>query len=251
MNMMADGGFLDLSPRPGKAGGGFCTAFPEYGVPYVFANFSDTATDVRVFLHEMGHAFQCWSARDAEMSELVWPTFEAAEIHSMGLEFLAYPQIDRLMGDGAEQYRREHLEGALLFIPYGVAVDHFQHEVYANPTATAAGRHKMWRKMEETYTPWRRYGPLEHPAMGGFWQIQRHIYASPFYYIDYTLAQTCALQFWARCREDRAGTIDAYVNLCRRGGRAAFQTLVSGAGLVSPFAPGCLENVTAQARAAL
>jgi M3 family oligoendopeptidase len=251
INMMADGEFLDLMPRPGKAGGGFCTSFDEYGVPFVFANFSQSAGDVRVFLHEMGHAFQCWSARDAESAELVWPTFEAAEMHSMGLEFLAYPQIDALMGEGADQYRREHLEGALLFIPYGVAVDHFQHEVYANPTATPAARHKMWRQMEEMYVPWRRFGPLEHPAMGGFWQVQRHIYASPFYYIDYTLAQTCALQFWAKSRTDRPAAIEAYVNLCRRGGRAAFQTLVSGAGLVSPFAPGCLERVTAQARAEL
>lgn len=251
LGMMADGDFLDLTPRPGKAGGGFCTSFDEYGVPFVFANFSHTATDVRIFLHEMGHAFQCWSARDAEMCELVWPTYESAEIHSMSLEFLAYPQIDQLMGAGADQYRREHLQGALLFIPYGVAVDHFQHEVYANPQSGPAARHKMWREMEETYVPWRRYGPLEHPAMGGFWQVQRHIYASPFYYIDYTLAQACALQFWARSRQDRQGAIDAYVELCRQGGNAAFQTLASGAGLVSPFAPGCLERVTAEARAAL
>ena len=250
-DLMADGGFLDLVPRPGKAGGGFCTSFDTYGVPFVFANFSQTASDVRVFLHEMGHAFQCWSSRDAEMCELVWPTYESAEIHSMSLEFLAYPQIDRLMGAGAQQYRDEHLEAALLFIPYGVAVDHFQHLVYANPTATPAARHKMWRQMEETYVPWRRYGPLEHPAMGGFWQIQRHIYASPFYYIDYTLAQTCALQFWARSRRDRQGAVDAYVALCHRGGGAAFQTLAAGAGLVSPFAPGSLERVTSEARAAL
>ena len=33
-------------------------------------------------------------------------------------------------------------------------------------------------------------------AMG--WQRQSHIYKTPFYYIDYCLAQTVALEFWAR-----------------------------------------------------
>ena len=69
-----------------------------------------------------------------------------------------------------------HLAESLLFLPYGVAVDHFQHEVYRNPEASPAERHAMWQEMERTYLPWRDYGDLEHPARGGFWQTQRHIY---------------------------------------------------------------------------
>lgn len=30
---------------------------------------------------------------------------------------------------------------------------------------------------------------------------QLHIFMDPFYYIDYTLAQVCALQFWARIQK--------------------------------------------------
>ena len=153
--MMRAGGFLDLKNRPGKAGGGFCTSFPTVGAPYIFANFNGTHHDIGVFTHEMGHAFQNWQSRDQPGVDYLWPTMEAAEIHSMGLEFLTYPVIDRLVGQGeADRFRRMHLIGALAFLPYGVCVDHFQHEVYANPDATPAERHAMWQRLERIYMPW-------------------------------------------------------------------------------------------------
>ena len=247
--LMADGGFLDLPTREGKTGGGFCTSFPNVGVPFIFANFNGTKGDVEVFTHEMGHAFQCWMSRHQRLSEYLWPTIEACEIHSMSLEFLTYPQMELFFGDDAERFRKIHLMGALLFIPYGVAVDHFQHLVYAQPNATPQRRREMWQEMERLYLPWRRYDDLPHVADGGFWQRQKHIYFAPFYYIDYTLAQTCALQFWVRAGEDFDAAMADYIALCRRGGEAPFQALARSAKLRSPFDPGCLEAVAAKASA--
>ena len=80
------------------------------------------------------------------------------------------------------------------------------------------------------------------------WQEKRHIYAMPFYYIDYTLALCCALQFWARARHARDDAMQAYVALCKRGGEAPFGELVRGAGLRSPFEEGVLEEVAAAAQ---
>jgi M3 family oligoendopeptidase len=250
--MMRAGGFLDLKNRAGKAGGGFCTSFPTLGVPFIFANFNGTHHDIGVFTHEMGHAFQNWESRHQPGIDYLWPTMEAAEIHSMGLEFLTYPAIDRLVGaDAAERFRRMHLIGALAFLPYGVCVDHFQHEVYAVPDATPAERHAIWQRLERIYMPWLDYGDLAYPAKGGRWQAKQHIYNSPFYYIDYTLAQCCALQFWVRARRDGAAALEAYVGLCGRGGSAPFQDLVRSAGLVSPFADGALADVVKEAEAVL
>ena len=70
-------------------------------------------------------------------------------------------------------------------------------------------------------------------------------------HIDYTLAQTCALQFWIRAQQDRATAMDDYVALCKRGGEAPFQQLVKGANLISPFEQGCLEGVVKQSRVTL
>ncbi|HEX3576358.1 MAG TPA: M3 family oligoendopeptidase [Rhodopila sp.] len=246
--LMRDGGFMDLKNRPGKAGGGFCTSFPTEGVPYIFANFNGTHDDIGVFTHEMGHAFQNWESRDQPGVDYLWPTMEAAEINSMGLEFLSYPGIGKLVGEAAaERFRRMHLIGALAFLPYGVCVDHFQHEVYANPDASPAERHAMWARLEKIYMPWTDYGDLDFLVKGGRWQAKPHIYGSPFYYIDYTLAQCCAMQFWVRSRRDYGAAMEAYVALCARGGSAPFQDLVRAAGLVSPFADGALADVVKEA----
>jgi M3 family oligoendopeptidase len=250
--VMTAGGFMDLKNRPGKAGGGFCTSFPTAGVPFIFANFNGTNNDIGVFTHEMGHAFQNWESRNQPGVDYLWPTMEAAEIHSMGLEFLTFPGIGKLVGDdSAERFRRMHLIGALAFLPYGVCVDNFQHEVYANPDASPAERHAMWQRLEKTYLPWADYGDIGFLRKGGRWQAKPHIYGSPFYYIDYTLAQCCAMQFWVKSRQDYPATLEAYVKLCGRGGSAPFQDLVKSAGLVSPFAPGVLAGVVREAQAVL
>ncbi|MEE3502792.1 M3 family oligoendopeptidase [Acidiphilium acidophilum] len=248
---MNEGGFMDLKNRPAKAGGGFCTSFPAVGMPYIFANFNGTHHDVDVFTHEMGHAFQNYQSRNQPSLDYLWPTSESAEIHSMSLEFLAYPHIAPMFGKQTARYQRMHLIGALEFLPYGVCVDHFQHEVYANPEASPADRHAMWRKLESTYLPWRNWGDLDYPAMGGRWQAQLHIYRAPFYYIDYTLAQCCALQFWVKSQQDYKGSFDTYVELCGLGGSAPFGKLVAAAKLKSPFEPGALQAVVKTAEAAL
>ena len=250
--LMRHGGFMDLNNRPGKAGGGFCTSFPSEGVPFIFANFNGTHHDIGVFTHEMGHAFQNWESRGLDGVDYLWPTMEAAEINSMGLEFLAYPRIGKLVGeDAADRFRRMHLTGALAFLPYGVCVDHFQHEVYATPDASPADRHAMWARLEKIYLPWADYGDLSFLAKGGRWQAKSHIFGSPFYYIDYTLAQCCAMQLWVKSRRDYGAAMEAYVALCGRGGSAPFQELVRSAGLVSPFADGALEDVVREAASVL
>ncbi|MEI7710078.1 MAG: M3 family oligoendopeptidase [Rhodospirillales bacterium] len=249
---MNEGRFLDLPNRPNKAGGGFCTSFPTVGMPYIFANFTGTHHDIGVFTHEMGHAFQNWESRGQPNVDYLWPTMEAAEIDSMALEFLTYPHIDLMVGDdAADRFRRMHLIGALAFLPYGVCVDHFQHEVYAHPEASPTERHAMWARLEKLYMPWTDYGDLDYPAKGGRWQAKQHIYGTAFYYIDYTLAQCCALQFWLRSRSDAAATMDAYTALCARGGSAPFGELVRSAGLVSPFADGALADAVREAAAVL
>jgi len=193
-----DGGFLDLACRPGKAAGGFCTGLPTAGMPFVFANFNGTKHDAEVFTHEIGHAYQYWSSRAQPLADYLFPTMESCEIHSMGLELLTWPHMERFFGADAERFRRLHLTESLLFLPYGVAVDHFQHLVYEKPDATPEERHAMWREMEKIYLPWRKYGDLAYPAKGGLWQRQLHIYGAPFYYIDYTLAQVVYFEVLTR-----------------------------------------------------
>jgi M3 family oligoendopeptidase len=249
--MMQQRGLTDLMTRQGKASGAHCTFLHSYDVPFVFSNFVGTRDDVRTLMHELGHAYQGYRSRDLPVIDYVTPTLEAAEIHSMSLEFLTWPSMERFFGNDAQIYRDAHLAESLAFLPYGVAVDHFQHLVYERPEATPAERHAMWQQMERRYLPWRTYGDLDRPARGGFWQGQLHIYKAPFYYIDYTLALACAMQFWSATYDDREDAITRYVELCARGGSASFGELVTSAQLHSPFVPGALTKTVGRARAML
>jgi len=246
--LMNEGGFMDLQSRDGKAGGGFCTDFSTVGMPFIYANFKGTRADVQVFTHEMGHAFQCYMSRHQPWFDYLWPTYESCEIHSMSLEVLCYPQMEQFFGDGADDFRHIDLASSLTFLPYGVTVDEFQHLVYAQPDASRRERHQMWQQLEATYEPYLDFGDLPHASAGGRWQEKQHIFRSPFYYIDYTLAQTCALQFWIKAEENREQAMIDYVALCKRGGEAPFQQLVASANLVSPFQDGCLRDVVAHSR---
>ena len=249
--MMAKTELLDLKSRPGKAGGGFCANIPRYGVPFIFANFNGTQDDVNVFTHECGHAFQNWSSRDQPLMVYQWPTYEAAEIHSMSLEFLTYPYMEHFFGEDANRFRTGHLEDALLFLPYGCAVDEVQHRVYENPEWTPDQRAREWQRLESVYLPHRTYADIPHYESGRLWQNQRHIYASPFYYIDYCLAQTCALQMWHSASTDREQTMARYRALCKLGGSKPFTGLIAAVGIANPFQEGCLEAVCAAAQETL
>lgn len=242
-NYMLDHELLDLVTHKGKAGGGYCTYISKYQSPFIFSNFNGTSGDVDVLTHEAGHAFQVYSSRNSAVPEYHWPTYESCEIHSMSMEFFAWPWMELFFKNQADKYRFTHLSEALLFIPYGVTVDEFQHFVYSHPEATPAERKKAWRENEKKYLPHRMYGENQYLEHGGFWQQQGHIFSSPFYYIDYTLAQICAFQFWKKSRENPKQAWADYFNLCQVGGSLSFLELVRKANLISPFEEGCIHSV--------
>jgi len=240
---MIDRDLMDLVAKKGKEAGGYCTFIDNYESPYIFSNFNGTSGDIDVLTHEAGHAFQVYTSRNIGIPEYVWPTFESCEIHSMSMEFFTWPWMELFFKDQTDKYKFAHLSGGLLFLPYGVAVDEFQHAIYENPEMTPTERKATWKKIEEIYLPHRDYDGNSYYEAGGFWQRQAHIYASPFYYIDYTLAQICAFQFWKRSREDHEAAWKDYLHLCQLGGSKSFTKLVEEANLISPFEDGCVESV--------
>lgn len=232
---------MDLENKKGKAAGGYCTMFRQYKAPFIFANFNGTLGDVDVLTHEAGHAFQCFQSRDFEVEEYFFPTYEACEIHSMSMELLTWPWMKLFFKEDTEKYKFVHLTSNAIFLPYGVTVDEFQHIVYENPDMTPAERKKVWLELEKKYRPDMDVDGHPYLERGNFWQRQAHIFRSPFYYIDYCLAQVCAFQFWSKGREDFNSAWTDYLRLCKAGGSGSFLELVKLANLKSPFEDGLFE----------
>ncbi|WP_010647807.1 M3 family oligoendopeptidase [Oceanobacillus massiliensis] len=244
-HFMLERNLLDLEAKKGKEAGGYCTFIGDYEAPFIFANFNGTSGDVDVLTHEAGHAFQAYSSRHIGIPEYIFPTSESAEIHSMSMEFFTWPWMELFFTDDADKYKYSHLADGLQFLPYGVAVDEFQHLIYENPDWTPKERKDAWKRLEEIYLPHRDYDGNEYLESGAYWQRQGHIFDAPFYYIDYTLAQICAFQFWKKSREDHQTAWEDYLNLCKLGGSRPFLGLVEAAGLRSPFEEGTVESVIA------
>lgn len=243
MDFMMENELFDVLGRKTKRAGGYMTYMPIYNSPFVFANFNGTSADVDVITHECGHAFQGYLSGKDPIREHSDIGMETAEIHSMSMEFFTQGWMGMFFGDRADDYIEMHLEDSAAFIPYGCMVDEFQHIVYENPDMTPAERHAAWLKLEKEYRPHMDYGDDKFFGKGGFWQKQAHIYDSPLYYIDYCLAQTCALQYKVKMDENYKAAWESYLKLCKLSASDFFTNMIKEVGLDSPFEPGCMKNI--------
>lgn len=242
INFMIDGHLLDLDARAGKAPGGYCTYFPLYKAPFIFSNFNGTEGDVNVLCHEGGHAFQAYLSSPIKIPEYQEPTMESAEIHSMSMEFFTWPYMDRFFGKDADKYRYAHLTDAIEFLPYGITIDEFQHWVYEHPNATHEERCAKYLEIERANLPNRKYDDCPIAAKGTRWMRQSHVFGSPFYYIDYTLAQVVAFQFLAEDLKNHERAWKKYVKLCKLGGSLPFTGLLNKVHLRNPFESGNVKK---------
>lgn len=245
IDMMTKNDLFDVLSKKGKAPGGYCTYIPGYKAPFIFSNFNGTADDVDVLTHEAGHAFAAYIAAGKDLaSELEEPGMESCEIHSMSMEFLTADYHNLFFKEDTAKYELAHAEDAMYFLPYGTMVDEFQHIMYANENLTPSQRNEEWLRLEHKYRPWIDFDNLPFYARGAGWQRQLHIYEYPFYYIDYCLAQSVALQFFIAFNNDKKDAWKRYVKLVGKAGTESYSQLVETAGFKSPFKYGTMKQIS-------
>ena len=247
IDFMLDNELFDVLTRPGKVAGGYCSSLPKYKAPFVFANFNGTFSDIGVLTHEAGHALAAYLARDVYPSDLKNYSMEIAEIHSMSMEFFAWPWMKGFFGEQSDKYYSGHLSRALTLLPYGSMIDQFQHQIYQNPNMTPAERNQYWLELEKRYRPWLDLEDTPFFGEGRDWQYIMHIYEAPFYMIDYCLAQIVALSFWTENQEVPGQAWDKYMRLIGFAGTKTFLELIDEVDLPTPFEPDNIKTVAAAA----
>ena len=249
IDFMIDHELLDLKNKPGKASTGYMTSILKYKAPFVFSCFNGTIGDIQVLTHELGHAFAGYEAmRNQPIADYYSESTDIAEIHSMSMEQFAYPYAEKFFGDKANKFRFQHLQEAITFVPFGVAVDEYQHIVYAHPELTPKERTAEWKKLEAKYMPWRDYDGMEFFGRGGWWYHKIHIFLYPFYYINYTLTTMGAMEFKKKMREDKTSAWNDYMNLCKVGGSKSYLETLAYANLSDPFKPGSVKKAISFAK---
>ncbi len=235
INMMIENELFDVYSKIGKTPGGFCSYLPSYKYPFIFANFNSTSSDVNVFTHEAGHAFARYINASNPQERYTNTTMDISETHSMAMEFLTTPWYHLFFKQDTDKYKLSHAEDAILFIPYSCQVDEFQEQIYLNPNLTPKQRDEKWLEIERIYRPDFYTDNIPFYSDGAGWQRQAHIYKTPFYYIDYGLAQVMALQFFALSLNDYDAALKLYMDFVGYGNTKTFIDVVNTTGLVSPL----------------
>jgi oligoendopeptidase F len=233
---MADAGLLDLDNRKGKAPGGYCQTLAFRKMPLIFMNAVGIDGDVRTMLHESGHAFHSFEAARLPLMFQRHPGSEMAEVASMSMELLAAPFIGRESGgyyddEEARRSRIELLEGIVLFFPHCASVDAFQQWAYTEEAGRdAIARDQKWlelrRRFEGDSVDW---SGLDAERIARWYQ-QPHFFGSPFYYIEYGIAQFGALQVWRNSLHDHAQAVRSYREALALGATQPLPRLFETAG---------------------
>jgi oligoendopeptidase F len=233
---MCDDGVIDFANRKGKGPGAFCASLESTRSPFIFGNVVGKSDDVRTLLHEAGHAFHAFETYNLAYYQQRWPPMEFNEVASTAMELLASPYLTDDQGgyfsaeDGVLS-RARHLEKLLLFWPYMAVVDAFQHWVYENPDQArrASNCDAAWSENWDRFIPWIDWSGLEDAKTLG-WHRKRHIHRSPFYYIEYGLAQLGAVQIWARALQDQSAAVSGYLEALSLGATVTLPELYETAG---------------------
>ena len=236
-------GNLDLGSRAGKQPGGYLCPLEESKQTFIFMNSAGAQRDVETLLHEGGHAFHFLAAAQTEpLTFLRNAPMEFCEVASMAMEALGSEHFDVFYDkpEDAQRARRVYLEGIVRFFPWMTTVDLFQHWIYTHPGHTRAERTKHWLSLLDRFggdIDWTGYEDIRESS----WQRQLHLFHSPFYYIEYGIAQIGALQVWMKAKSDPQRALQNYRAALKLGGTRPLPELFSAAGLRFDFSAATIE----------
>ena len=240
-------GKLDLESRKGKAPGGYNMSMPESGIPFIFMNHASSEGDVRVMVHEGGHAIHSYLDYEIPFANLRDVPSEVAELASMAMELFSLENWESFYSDKSDLTRakRNHLEGLLKILPGVAKGDAFQHWMYLNPKHTVDERRAKWLELNKIYgTGVVDNNGLEVYQQTGYQGIL-HFYQVPFYYIEYGFAQLGAIAMWRNFKEDKQAAIEAYKRALRLGYTRSIPAIYEAADIQFDFSADYVNNLSA------
>lgn len=240
---MKDGDCLDLESRPGKAPGGYQYQRQHSRKPFIFMNAAGMHRDLVTMVHEAGHAFHSLLSKEDPLVEYRGAPTEFAEVASMSMELLTLPYHGEFYGeDECRRALRERLEKFPTIMTWIATIDAFQHWIYTNPGHTRAERTDAWRALMKRFGNDISWDGCE-AARDAQWQRQLHLFGMPFYYIEYGIAETGAIQMWLNARRDAKRALADYRKGLSLGGSRPLPELFSAAGLRLDLGSGLMAEL--------
>lgn len=233
---MAADGYLDLSNRKGKAPGAYSCPLNRTGSSFIFMNAVGLNDDIETLLHESGHALHNFATREEKISEYKDAPSELAEVASMSMELFALDYLDEFYKDDADikKAKREKLKDAITIFPSVAAGDAFQHWAYINPDHTAGERDEKFAELKAKFDVGVDWSGLEKERSAGWLRVP-HFFESPFYYVEYAIAQLGAIALYKQLKEDPQKAFRNYKNFMRLGYAKSVPEVYAAAGIRFDF----------------
>lgn len=233
----------DFGTRTNKRNNLFtCCMLPYERLPFVIGNYTGDGMETGYAVHEFGHGFAFYTAaRKQPLYELHRSSPAVNEIHSKTMEHFMFPYLEMFVGEYEKEYLRNHLIQQLENLAYRCAIDEFEHLMYVR-NMSRAQLCELWADISNKYILWNRIS-LEDIHQGKCWPHQTHIVESPFYYIQYDIAQISTYEFYLKMKSNYKHTWSDYMRLCSEGGSKSYLELLETAHLANPFTGNTLQAI--------
>lgn len=213
-------GWIDAPTRPGKRGGAFCSyTVPEHH-PYVFLNYTSTASDVMTLAHELGHGLHGYLARPQGIFEQMTP-LTLAETASVFGETVTFNRLLSETDDPADRFAllAQNVEGSIATVFRQVSMNRFEDAVHTHRRDVGElstddfGDH--WERTQLDL-----FGDAMDVSEGyrDWWSYIPHFIGTPGYVYAYAYGQLLALSVYAQYEARGADFVPQYLELLAAGG---------------------------------
>ena len=196
-------GQIDVYPRKGKKGGGYC--WGDYGRPtYILLNWNDTFDAVRTLAHEMGHAIHAEYSNKYQGVLYHDHPISTAEVASTLFENFARDELYATLSEKEQIFERyNYLQEAFMTIHRQVNHFWFEQEIYKmiydNGSVSADEISTVRAKYLKRYM-----GPsAEITQIDGLGWIQHSHMRRHFYVYSYAYGQLISTAMYAKYKSDK------------------------------------------------
>ena len=237
LTLLKDNGHLDLESRENKRPGGYNMPLPMTGMPFIFMNANSSFRDIKVLMHETGHAVQSCLMNDLDLVGSMSIPSEIAELAAMSMELLTIDKWQIFFEENTVpvEAKINYFAGIVQTLLWIVTIDKFQHWLYTNVGHTADQREEAWTSIYNEFNSSKVDRTGFEEQLENLWQRQLHIFEVPFYYIEYGFAQLGALAIWDKYKEDPVDSVKDYMNALKQGYTQSIQDTYQAAGIEFNF----------------
>jgi oligoendopeptidase F len=234
---MHKNGFIDAENRKGKMPGAMCMPLLEHNGGFILANCTISDSDIETLAHEGGHGLH-WASMASQpyapyIEGMLFP-MELAELGSMTMELLILDHASEFFPNDStlKKAKRDMLVGALRSLPWIMTVDAFQQWIYTHPNHTREERAAFFRSIMDRFETATGvdYVGLEREQQVR-WLNQGHIFQSPFYYIEYGIAQLGAFAIYRNYTKNPKQAIEEYDRFLHLGNSKPLNEVYTAAGV--------------------